>query len=209
VFAIWWLSAMLVGRIAPIDPISVAFAPGWWSVEPGSQLLWYGLFALMFTVATVGYWFVWPMGTRSHGRPLHRWWGGAFGLVWGLSEALLYVTVWSLIRSIVDSDWTVLASSFVLIALATGGWHQMFWDRYVAPVHNAAEWNVRKVLLVHMPFLFVSLTFITLFESGLLFIAAQVIALIGSSIAMRFPSPFDPDTLIDGSPLDESGEQPM
>lgn len=164
-------------------------------------MLWTGLVALMFSTSVVGYWIVWPMGTLSHGRPLHRWWSGMFGLAWGISEALLYVTVWSLARASIESDWAVFTCSFVLIALGIASWHQLFWDKYVSPIHNVASWNVRKVLLVHMPFLAVSLTFVTLYEAGLLFVTAQAVALIGSAFFMRFPSPFDRDTAMDGSPL--------
>ncbi|MGI9665798.1 MAG: hypothetical protein ACR2N2_01685 [Acidimicrobiia bacterium] len=200
-FVSWWLLAIVVGLVASVNPIDIAFTVGKVPAEGNDQVVWWVLVAGMFAIAVGGYWILWPIGTRTYGRPLHRWWCVGFGSVWGVSEALLYVTIWSVIRSLTDVDWLVVAISFIAIAAFTGTWHEFFWDRYVSPIHNIPEWNLRKVLLIHTPNLIVSLTFLTLYESGLLFVAAQVIALVGSTLFMRFPSPFDPDTNIDGSPL--------
>ena len=95
----------------------------------------------------------------------------------------------------------MVAVSFLVIATFTGTWHQFFWDIYVAPIHNIPEWNLRKVLFVHTPNLVLSLSLLTLFGSGSIVVAAQVVALVGSSIFMRFPAPTDEDTLMDGSPV--------
>ena len=104
-----------------------------------------------------------------------------------------------------DVDWLVVTVAFLVIAAFTGTWHQVFWDVYVAPIHNIEEWNLRKVLIVHTPNLILSLSLLTLFGSGVLVVVAQVIALVGSSVKMHFPAPTDQDTAMDGTALDMAG----
>ncbi len=147
--------------------------------------------ALSLIVVIVGYWYVWPMGTFTNGRP-RTIWTWVFGILWGVSEGLLLLSVQTLVDGWFDAVWVVVAVTFVVLATYIGLWHAQFWDWEVAPSHNIEAWNVPKVLLVHTPNLIVTTTFLTLYDNAALFVALQTIALVGSAVAMRFPAPLAP-----------------
>ncbi len=152
--------------------------------EP-DELGWWLWTAACFVVAVVGYWVIWPLGTLSHGRPLVAS-ATVFGLLWGLAEGLLFVAAWLAVSSVVSSTWLAVAVTFVVLSAYLGLWHQLYWDRHVSPDHNIEEWNARKVLLVHVPNLLVTLPYLAVTGSVAVFVATQVVALVGSARAMHF-----------------------
>lgn len=142
-------------------------------------------------VEVVAYGVIWPRGTLTHGRQLRPGWQAGFGLAWGISESLWFLTIWAIVEQFVSNPWATAALSFVAISAFTGIWHDRYWDIYVAPEHNIVEWNPRKVLLCHVPNLVATLAFLAAYGAVRWFVVFQTVALVLSVFAMRFPAPTD------------------
>lgn len=191
VFAVYWLVAGAVEGIVEQGPLDLLAAP--LPAEWTSNLMFLASAAAMFVVVGVGYWVIWPLGTETHGRPLNVLAAGGFGAAWGASEGTLYLAVFALVAAATSLQWVQVVVVFTVLSGFKAVWHTQFWDIYVSPVHNIEAWSFRKVLFVHTPNLLVSLTFLTVYGVGWLFVAAQVVALVGSTLAMHFPSPGSED----------------
>ncbi len=206
-FAAAWAIAFASGTVSTIaaNPL----------VLPGqtSNWLWWvtGLAAL--AVVLVGYGFIWPAGTRPHGRRIVWPDTLVFGLAWGVSEGLLFGSVWLVAKRGYEAwlgtgglaDALTLATLVIVLSAFVGLWHALYWDIHVSPEHNIAEWNSRKVLLAHTPNLVVAGIWVTAYENLGLYVALQALALLLSTMAMPFPTfrwphPVDPDGPALGEP---------
>lgn len=189
-FALCWIVAVLSGAVHFVGD-------GPWIDADGGFLL-VGLGAL--GAAGVGYWAVWPRGTETHGRPFRPAAATIFGTVHGVSEGLLYLAIWIGVGTITASNWGRVGAAVAAIAAYNGIWRSFVWDVWVTPLHNVAGWNLRKIVFVHLPVLTLAFTHLTLFESGFVFLAVQIVALVGSAIFMHFPAPRDtiPDAVRSG-----------
>lgn len=136
----------------------------------------------------VAYGVIWPLGTYTLDRPRDPV-SAAFGVVWGLCEAQLLLSGYVLVEQLDLSRAGTVAAAFVLLSTYQGVWHAAYWDRHVAPEHNDPAWNLRKVLLCHVPNLAATLTHYAVYRSALWFVAFQTVSLTLSSVAMRFPRP--------------------
>jgi hypothetical protein len=146
------------------------------------------LFTLLCVAVEIwAYVFLWPRGTLTHGRQLYWSVVLTFGIVWGLSEGLLFLSVFTLASKFIASKFFVWLVSFLVIGTFVGLWHQFYWDIYVAPEHNILEWNVKKVLFAHIPNLMITLAYLTIYENAGIFVLCQAFALIASTYFMRFP----------------------
>jgi hypothetical protein len=140
-------------------------------------------------VELVAYGWVWPRGTYTLDRPRDLPTGIGFGLAWGVTEAQLLLVLFALVE---QSGWSkayVVLVAFVLMSAFQGCWHALYWDRLVAPEHNDPRWNLRKVLLCHVPNLAATLTFLAVYSAPLLFVGLQALSLVLSSCAMHWPRP--------------------
>jgi hypothetical protein len=148
---------------------------------------WLAFTALCFAVVFTGYYMVWPRGTLTHDRVLH--WPAviSFGLLWGVSEGQLFLSVWAIAERFVTSRVIVAIVTFLALSAFIGVWHARFWDLHIAPEHNLAEWNARKVLFAHFPNLVVTLTYLAVYGNLGIFVLFQTLALFGSTYFMRFP----------------------
>ena len=155
--------------------------------------LWWSATGFITAYAVFAYCYIWPKGTLSHGRPLHLSYVILFGVLWGGCQGQLVVAIYRLI----DSFGLNLFSDVLIMLLAystlTAAWHSRFWDIYVSPDHNIYEWNTRKVLIAHIPFLVLSVFHLAVFDNAAIFVMWQIIALLASSFVMRFPAPGDPE----------------
>lgn len=154
-----------------------------------SNISWLGFTLLCFAVEYVGYYIIWRKGTLTHGRELSWLTVIVFGGLWGLSEGQLFLSVWAIIGWFTTSKIAIGLITFFIIATFLGLWHSLYWDIYVAPEHNIAEWNLRKVLFAHIPNLLVTLTYFGFYENAGMFVLFQTFSLMGSTYFMRF-SPF-------------------
>jgi hypothetical protein len=180
--AIGWASGTLAALgAAPLASDAQINSGFWWLATVGVTS--YVVFA---------YFFFWPKGTLSHGRPLRAGYALLFGFLWGACQGLLMLSVFRFIQSFgLDMLWTVLIM-FTIYATFSGLWQSLFWDVYVSPEHNIAEWNLRKVLVCHVPFLILALLHLAVYQNAAIFILWQVMALVKSSWVMRFPAPNGP-----------------
>jgi hypothetical protein len=137
---------------------------------------------------TVAYGVIWPIGTYTLDRP-RDWVSPIFGLVWGFCEGQLLLSGYVLVERLDLSKPLTVALAFVLLSAFQGGWHAAYWDKHVAPEHNDPAWNLRKVLLCHVPNLAVTLTFYAAYGATMWFVVFQTLSLVLSATAMRFPRP--------------------
>jgi hypothetical protein len=142
----------------------------------------------VLVLEVVAYGVVWPIGTYALDRP-KDWVSTAFGVVWGLCEAQLLLSGFVLVEQLGLGKPATVAVAFVLLSAFQGGWHALYWDVRVAPEHNDPAWNLRKVLLCHVPNLLVTLTHYAVYRSALWFVVFQTVSLALSARAMRFPRP--------------------
>jgi hypothetical protein len=140
-----------------------------------------------FAIIGIGYLYIWPLGTKTHGRPLVLSAVIPFGLAWGISEGLLFASVWSLVFRYFGQSLSTVVIVFLLLSTFIGLWHQFYWDIWVAPDHNIIEWNGRKVAFAHTPNLIATLIYLTLYQNLGMMVIFQTIALLSSTYFMRFP----------------------
>jgi hypothetical protein len=159
---------------------------------------WLALTAACVAVILAGYAGIWPIGTFTDGRKGHRLLTPAYGLVWGLCQGLLFLSVWALVERTGLGAWWVAGISYVLIGAYQGLWHNFFWDIHVSPPHNYRAWNARKVLLCHTPNLVVCLVYLALHGNAGIYVLLQGLALGISAWVMRFPAPWDDYTAVAG-----------
>ena len=170
---------------------------------------------LAMTLASVGiiafaYLYWWPRGTVTHGRQLTPVPTLAFGILWGLSEGQLVLSVYAIAELF---DWPRFVNgliTYLVIGAVNGAYHALWWDIHVAPPHNIREWNMKKVLFGHTPNLLITLTYFTLFGNAGIYVLLQTLGLTASTWFMRFPPPFAKhDYAVDrdsaaGIPLDDA-----
>lgn len=146
----------------------------------------------LFTLLCAGviywaYFILWPKGTLTHGRSLHLPSVLMFGLLWGLSEGQIFLTVWSVAEKFIPNVWLVALTSFLVIGAFKGLWQSQYWDIHVAPEHNIPEWNLKKVLFGHVPNLLCTLSYLAVFGNALIFLLFQTAGLTYCAYYMRFP----------------------
>lgn len=139
-------------------------------------------------IQLVAYGLIWPIGTFTLDRP-RDWVSPVFGLVWGFCEGLLLLSGYRLVELLDANRTMTVLLAFVLLSAFQGVWHAAYWDKYVAPEHNDPAWNLRKVLLCHVPNLAATLTFYAAYQATLWFVVFQMVSLALCSWAMRFPRP--------------------
>lgn len=150
--------------------------PMWWTGA--------GICALLIIVA---YGYIWAIGTFTDGRKWHPVSTSIFGVMWGISQAQLFLSFWALLELLQLNIWWTCLLTGTVISIYNGNWQQFYWDIKVSPPHNYPEWNVRKVLLCHVPNLLLTLPFFALYGNVQLYIAFQASALLLSSHRMHFP----------------------
>ncbi|QBY04510.1 hypothetical protein E2K93_08960 [Thalassotalea sp. HSM 43] len=190
VFACFWLLAWLTGvidvllRQAIASPQQLA-DPVWW------------LTALLITgFVLFAYGKLWSGKTLCFQRQRQPLSQILFGLIWGVSFSLYFLTLWHFAQWLltlvfIDSSiWAVWCLAYLFISLWQALFMDMFWDLYVSPEHDTAASKQQKVMLTHIPNLTMSLIFLAVYQNYWLFIGWQTTALVICSVAMRMPSPW-------------------
>ena len=179
--------------------LQMALAQPLASAENLQDVKWILFTLVCIAIEVWGYVYLWPRGTLTHGRQLYWSVVLTFGLLWGLSEGLLFLSVFVLASKLIASKIVVWLISFTVISTFLGLWHQFYWDIYVAPEHNIQEWNIKKVLFAHIPNIVITLTYLSLYGNAGIFVLCQTFALVASTYFMRFPPFWFP------LPMGESG----
>ncbi|MFN3491129.1 MAG: hypothetical protein ACK40V_02820 [Anaerolineales bacterium] len=155
--------------------------------ENFSNIYWWIFTFVCAVVIYIAYFIIWRRGTLTHGRELHIPSVLTFGLLWGLSEGQLILSVWAIVEKFVSNIWFVALVSFLIISAFKGLWQSQYWDIYVSPEHNIPEWNLRKVLLGHIPNLMFTLTYLAIFGNAFIFLLFQTTGLMICTYYMHFP----------------------
>jgi len=155
------------------------------------QTSWQVFVAATWLVVLVGYIYVWPTGTVTYKRKFYPLTTVPLGIVWGLSEAQLFLSYWAIGEMFLDAPWMVAVLTYVMASLTNGPVHLFYWDRYVSPDHNIYEWNIRKVMLAHNPTLILGLTFLVVWGDIWVYMLWPSFALFACAIAQKFPAPWD------------------
>lgn len=153
-----------------------------------SSPIWWMLTFLCFIVIYIAYFIIWRRGTLTHGRELHLPSVLTFGLLWGLSEGQLFLSIWAITEKLNSNVWIIGIVSFLIISTFKGLWQSQYWDILVSPEHNILEWNLRKVLFGHIPNLIFTLTYLAIFGNALIFLLFQTTGLMICTYYMYFPS---------------------
>lgn len=147
----------------------------------------------LFVLVTIGYWVIWARFTIRFGRKLELLSQVFFGLCWGLASGFLFLSFWHLVAGAMPflPTWGVWIISYVLISIWQALWQDYGWDVYVSPEHDC-PWSIAlKVPATHIPNVTFCLIFFSLYENHWIFVGLQTWALLGASIAMRMPSPWN------------------
>ena len=208
-FSFAWAFAAASGTLDTLARNPLVFEGQW------GDAVWVIATIGVFAVIIVGYWIVWPIGTQSHGRKIIIPDTVVFGISWGVSEGLIYGSVWLLAYRTLDDLWGgpiwVALVVIVVMSIFSGVGHATYWDVHVSPEHNIIDWNMRKVALVHNPNLILCTIYVTWGENLGIYVLLEALALLGSSLFMPFPTfrrPLPPDPLSPalGSPTDEPAD---
>jgi hypothetical protein len=140
----------------------------------------------------VAYWGYWYRNTLRFGRKLDLIPQGIFGLCWGLTSGLYFLSFWQLVLAIGGNWplWAVWLLSYALISAWQALWMDMYWDVYVSPEHDSPESIRKKVPRTHIPNMTICLTYFAVYQNYWIFIGLQSIALLAASYGMRFPAPW-------------------
>jgi hypothetical protein len=189
---IFFCACFLISRASGV--MTMLLYEPWFEVPQLGNLAWWVATLLVSGHVAFAYLYFWPRGTSDHGRPLHRSHVLTFGVLWGLAQSQLVLSVYVQLSKHIGNPVLLVIAMVIIYSAFAATWQSRYWDVHVSPAHNIREWNVRKVLIVHLPFLILSLIHLGIFENAALFVMWQVVALAASTWVMHFPAPGDPET---------------
>jgi len=164
---------------------SPVVTPEQWA-DPAWKLFTVGILVFMF----VAYSGVWSYFTPVFERKKNILISATFGFLWGSSSGQLFLSVWVLCGQLPLPGWGSALVTFTVLAAYQPNWHNIYWDHYIAPEHDTPMTQVIKATCCHIPNLAINLTYLTLYENYLIFVAMQVIACVSAGIGMRYPAPW-------------------
>ena len=187
---IYWCFCLLVAIASGALPAALAKP----LVFPGqfeSPLWWLASIAVTAFIV-VAYCIYWYRNTLRFGRSLSVLPQGFFGLAWGVTTGLYFLSFWHLARMF-GPDWPTWATwllAYSLISVWQALWMDMYWDVWVSPEHDTPDSIRAKVPRTHIPNMTLCLTHYAFFGNDWLFVAWQTIALLAASYGMRLPPPW-------------------
>lgn len=155
--------------------------------------VWIGLAVLCVALFAWGYLYWWPRGTLTHGRQRYLLASGLFGLAWGACGGLFLLSIYAVIEGFGLPVPAIAVVTLVIVAIYNINYQSGWWDIHVSPPHNIRDWNNKKVLGAHNPFLLATLTWFVLYGNAGLFVLLYACAISASAIAMRFPPFWEAD----------------
>ena len=178
----WYSGALPAALASPIYTAEQAADPLWWVWVVGLSVF-----------ITVAYWLIWARLTRQFGRRLNVLPQLLFGIAWGLAAGFLFLAFWHLAASAFPGlpTWATYLVSYACISI----WQWLFqdygWDVWVSPEHDC-PWSIAvKVPTTHIPNVTLCLIFFALYGNYWIFVGLQTWALVGASLAMRMPAPWE------------------
>ena len=163
-------------------------------VYPGqsSDPWWLLSTAVVAVFIFVAYWGYWYRNTLRFGRKLDVVPQLVFGLCWGITTGLYFLSFWHLAVTIGPHWplWLVWLLAYALVSLWQALWMGMYWDVYVSPEHDTPASIRAKVPRTHIPNMTLCLTYFAVYQNYWIFIALQTVALLAASFGMRMPAPW-------------------
>ncbi|WP_145999069.1 hypothetical protein [Oceanicoccus sp. KOV_DT_Chl] len=184
-FSVCWLLSWVTGVLPTLLNAEIM------NLDHLSQLGWQLYMITAWVIVLFGYLYIWPKGTVTYGRKLYPLSTLFIGVVWGLSEAQLFLSFWAVGEQFIDQRWLIALFTYLLASMSNGPLHLLYWDRYVSPDHNIYEWNMKKVGLAHSPNLLISLVYLVVWGDLWIYMMWPTFALIACAYAQKFPAPWD------------------
>ena len=156
------------------------------------DLLWILSTGAVIIFIFVAYWGYWYRNTLRFGRALVFLPQLVFGLAWGFTSGLLFLSFWHLALAL-GSGWPVWITwllAYTMISVWQALWMDMYWDVYVSPEHDTPESIRAKVPRTHIPNMTLCLTWFAVYQNYWIFIGLQTVALLAASFGMRMPPPW-------------------
>jgi hypothetical protein len=164
-------------------------------VNPNQLLIWVMVTFLCICFSFIAYWIVWTGWTNTNQRKLSVFAIIFFGVPWGFAEGLITVSIWRVFRDLLAAlygPYALIGCSLTVASVMIPVLHNFFLDRYVLTNHNYNRTNGWKVLYCHVPFLVMTICYLTAYESLLMAIMFEVITQAGSIYGQHFPAPWFP-----------------
>jgi hypothetical protein len=183
-FCVCWLLACWTGvlRLVVESPLATPEQladPAWWLHT-----------AAVYLFILVAYAGVWSWFTPIFDRPRNIPVSAVFGLLWGSSSGLLFLSVWQVSGLAGLEGWWRWGATFLALGVFQPNWHSIWWDHYIAPEHDTPMTQKIKALGCHIPNLLITLTYLLLHGNAALFAGAQVVACLSAAVGMRYPAPW-------------------
>ena len=192
--AIYWCFCLLVAYCS--GALEAALTKPLVTQEQLKSISWHVWTDGLFIFIIWAYCFYWASNTLRFDRKLNVLPQLFFGLAWGITTGLFFLSFWHLALTIGNyfggwPTWSIWLMAYVLISLWQMFWMDLYWDIWVSPEHDTPESIKQKVPRTHIPNMTLCLTYFALYENYWVFIALQTIALIAASIGQRMPAPWD------------------
>lgn len=186
-FCFFYLMSYFTGTMQKI------VAAPWVTSQQLADSAWQMWCAGMVIFILFAYWGIWSRFTIRFERRLDLIPQVVYGLLWGTAFAQLFLSLWSIAEMIGPAwpTWQVYLLTYVMITFWQWFMMDMYWDIYISPEHDTAFSIALKVPTTHVPNVTLGLIFFALYENYAIFIALQCLALVGCSIAMRMPAPWN------------------
>jgi len=185
-FIISWATGTLnVVLSTPIASNEQLSSTSWW--------LWVaGLIAFII----FAYYGIWARYTIRFDRKVDIISQTVFGLIWGISLGQILLTIWR-ISTMIGSSWKIW-QQWLLAYFLIGIWQwllmDMYWDIYISPEHDSPKSIKIKTFFTHIPNVTLCLIFLAIHGNYMIFIALQILALVGCSVNMRMPAPWSKES---------------
>ena len=188
---IYFVFCLLVAQVSgalEATLASPAIYPGQWN-DP----LWWGSTVLVTLFIFIAYWGYWYRNTLRFGRKLDVLPQGIFGLCWGFTTGLYFLSFWHLALLLGEGwpTWAVWLLAYTMISVWQALWMDMYWDVYVSPEHDSPESIRKKVPRTHIPNMTLCLSYFAIYQNYWIFIGWQTAALLAASFGMRMPAPWN------------------
>ena len=188
--AVYFCFCLLAGSLTGALDATLA-SPLVYPGQAGDVLWWLStLGVLIFIIAA--YWGYWYHTTLRFGRKLDPLPQGVFGLCWGFTTGLYFLSFWHLALWIGPGWplWGTWLLAYIMISVWQALWMDMYWDVWVSPEHDSPESIRKKVPRTHIPNMTLCLTYFAVYQNYWIFIGLQTIALLAASYGMRMPAPW-------------------
>ena len=139
------------------------------------------------------YWGIWSRYTIRFDRKIELFPQILFGLLWGTALGQLLLAIWR-VPVLIGLDWKPWQQwllAYVLIGIWQWLLMDMYWDVYISPEHDNLKSIKIKTLVTHIPNVTLCLIFLAIYGNFVIFITLQTLALVGCSINMRMPAPWN------------------